>query len=418
MAVVSTSNRWSDEFLDSMRMETDSYADKVVNDILHSTREEEYALKFFDFLIKNNDSIPDELPDIAKEYFKQTENLPPWADMNLIKKGEEIFNLYGPEFVLLLLCKSLPECYACWRGAQVLYDTGRLNEKRGNIEKAKFNYLSRRIMETSQFVLNVMAPGGLGPEGYGIRVTQKVRLMHAAIRHFIRKNEWDLDSWGEPINQEDLAGTLMAFSIELIDGIKLFNISLKPEDEEAYLHAWKVIGYILGIQQKLLPENVAEARELAAAILRRQVGPSKAGLELTRALIDFLEHIAPGNILDGLPDFMIHYLVGDTIADVLGVEKTQTHPMMLKFMRFLFGSIAEIEDHSKAMRKLTERYSRLLLQGLTDVYNDGKQEHFYIPPSLRKDWKITPAKYTLIGPILGWRLVLEKHETVTQPHRE
>lgn len=216
MAVVSTSNRWSDEFLDSMRMETDSYADKVVNDILHSTREEEYALKFFDFLIKNNDPIPDELPDIAKEYFKQTENLPPWADMNLIKKGEEIFNLYGPEFVLLLFCKSLPECYACWRGAQVLYDTGRLNEKRGNIEKAKFNYLSRRIMETAQFVLNVMAPGGLVPDGLGIRATQKVRLMHAAIRHFIRKNEWDLDSWGEPINQEDLAGTLMAFSIELI----------------------------------------------------------------------------------------------------------------------------------------------------------------------------------------------------------
>ena len=37
------------------------------------------------------------------------------------------------------------------------------------------------------FVLHVMAPGGLEPEGQGIKAIQKVRLMHSAIRHLVKK---------------------------------------------------------------------------------------------------------------------------------------------------------------------------------------------------------------------------------------
>jgi hypothetical protein len=47
------------------------------------------------------------------------------------------------------------------------------------------NHPFRRIVETAQFVLDVMAPDGLGHSGRGVRSAQKVRLMHAAIRHLI-----------------------------------------------------------------------------------------------------------------------------------------------------------------------------------------------------------------------------------------
>lgn len=67
----------------------------------------------------------------------------------------------------------------------------------------------RRLGETGQFVLSVTTRGALGPRGQGIRKVQKVRLLHAAIRHLIRRSPgWPEEELGPPICQEDLAGTL------------------------------------------------------------------------------------------------------------------------------------------------------------------------------------------------------------------
>ena len=59
---------------------------------------------------------------------------------------------------------------------------------------------------------------------------------------------WD-DEWGTPINQEDLAGTLMTFSIQILDGFKKFKIPISEKDQEAYLHVWKVIGHVMGVRE-------------------------------------------------------------------------------------------------------------------------------------------------------------------------
>jgi hypothetical protein len=73
------------------------------------------------------------------------------------------------------------------------------------------------VMETGQFLIDVANVGGLDENGKGRRAIQRVRLMHAAVRHLIKaRNEltpgmWHPD-WGTPINQEDLAGTRMSFS--------------------------------------------------------------------------------------------------------------------------------------------------------------------------------------------------------------
>src|SRR5436190_800161 len=63
----------------------------------------------------------------------------------------------------------------------------------------------RRVIETAQLLVDVMASGGLSPSGAGKRSAQKVRLLHAAVRYLIGKSgQWD-PALGVPINQEDLA---------------------------------------------------------------------------------------------------------------------------------------------------------------------------------------------------------------------
>jgi hypothetical protein len=119
----------------------------------------------------------------------------------LISQGEDVFGEFGLHLVAALFCASLPECYAVAKGAHVLVFTARMSK-----------HPFRRIVETAQFVIDVMSPDGLGEYGMGLRTAQKIRLMHAAIRHLCKTQaDWNPDC-GEPINQEDLAGTLMTFS--------------------------------------------------------------------------------------------------------------------------------------------------------------------------------------------------------------
>ena len=193
------------------------------------------------------DSLGSEISQILDEYIESTSQLPAWADSEKIKRGVKLFSLYGPEVFMLLNVSSLPMCYTCAKGAQVLFETGRLLSHGGNIDP-----LARRLMETAQMVINVLSEGGLAPSGSGIITLQKVRLIHASIRHFLKAGQyhntkWDSDKYGEPINQEDLAGTLMSFGPVIIAGLKRLNIELSDTQIEDYMHCWKVVGHLMGL---------------------------------------------------------------------------------------------------------------------------------------------------------------------------
>src|SRR5581483_7387456 len=134
---------------------------------------------------------------------------------------------YGPQVILNLFCYSLPFCYAARKGVQVVWLTSR-----------RYTNPTRRIIETAQMVVDVMRPGGLSAGGTGVKTAQKVRLMHAGVRHQIHAyTGWNAE-FGEPINQEDMAGTLMSFSWVVVDGLRRLGMGLNDAEAEAYLHAW------------------------------------------------------------------------------------------------------------------------------------------------------------------------------------
>ena len=88
----------------------------------------------------------------------------------------------------------------------------------------------RRIVETSQMIIDVMQEGGLEPGGYGVRTAQKVRLMHAGVRHLLLQRDWN-PAWGVPINQEDLAGTLASFSAMVLDGLMKLQTKIQNQKQ-------------------------------------------------------------------------------------------------------------------------------------------------------------------------------------------
>ena len=399
--------KWTPEVLQPYRSKTDPLADELIQHVL-SSGEEMAISKLFDNLVQNDDLADVKFPNKVQAYFEETSKLPDWADQNLIKKGEEVFAKYGPEMSMLLLCKSLPEAYVCANGAMVMATTGRMSTHGGNLKM-----FTRRLMETAQFVVNVASPGGLSPTGKGIVTAQKVRLIHAAIRYYIKKHGWDAETLGEPINQEDMAGTLQSFSTLILEGLPLVGINLTTAEKDAYYHVWRVVGHIIGLEPELNVESAAGGLALGYAIIDHQCKESPQGKDLTKALIEFMEAVIPGNIMDDAPAVIIRYFIGDDYADKLAVPDHDglMERLIPKLMKVYGHTLQEVEDHSLVMRKLISYLNHLLLQGMLNYFNGDKGVHFYIPPSLQQNWKLKTTWDTAVAlspVILGRRLAVQK----------
>ncbi|MCB1049999.1 MAG: DUF2236 domain-containing protein [Acidobacteria bacterium] len=374
----------TDRFLDEMRQTTDPIADNAVLSALDTGVMGEWKInQLLDQLISNGTPEPAGLPEPLLRYFEETDILPPWADRKKIRAGEVFFEDAGFECVTVLFCKSLPECYAAYRGAEVLFRTGRLLEKGTNIEP-----LARRIVETAQFLLNVMAPGGLtSDKGCGRITAQKVRLIHASIRHFLKQQGWDEAQYGQPINQEDMAGTLLAFGLETLEGLALLKIPVSESDQEAYLHAWNVVGSIMGIDDRLLAPDMPSARALWARIRERQFGPSEQGQALTQSLIDFIDYEIP-HALKGMPLFLMHQMMDAEMLEWLAVPPVHNwlDRILTDALKVLFGIETKLEVNHPGFRKAVGLFSEKLLQNLVVTWNGEKNVAFEIPPSLKGNW--------------------------------
>src|SRR5207249_4612202 len=111
---------------------------------------------------KHSQALPTGLPPRLQHYLELSSALPEWADPELIERGRALLGRYEALVVSTLLCGSLPLCYGCGDGAEVLARSQRLTSG-----------VYRRLMETSQFVVDVLDDGGLGPRGHGLRSAQK-----------------------------------------------------------------------------------------------------------------------------------------------------------------------------------------------------------------------------------------------------
>jgi Dyp-type peroxidase family len=370
----SADDRWSDALLDPMRAVGDPLADEAVAAVFASGQVEAVH-HLMNTLVENDQPPPEDLPAAVKDYLDWTTVPPP--DLPRVRRGERLFADHGPEIIAILACYSLPQDYAAWKGVRVLYETGYLLRRP-----------NRRVFETAQMIIDVMKPGGLEPHGDGIRAAQKVRLMHAAVRHLILHNKarpWDSDLLGVPINQEDLAGTLMSFAYIVVDGLRRLGVAVAPEAAEDYLDAWRVVGRIMGIQERLLPTDMRDAQALTETIVRRQVDESAEGRLMAHALLEMLESNAPP-LFKGFPAALMRHFLSAETADQLGVPRHRLDERIIDVATRLAGELDDVVEHSKRRERIIRRFSLHLLQWMVDVDRGGKRSQFHIPSDLQKRW--------------------------------
>lgn len=231
---------------------------------------------------------------------------------------------------LMLSCYALPYCYLGANGAKVLAHTNRIKSDTYN-----------RLKETGQFLSSILNYRNWENEKAQLTLA-KVRLLHAAVRYFVlHSKHWDM-AWGHPINQEDLAGTNLAFSLIVLRGMHKMGRRIDSAEERAYLYFWQVAGKALGVDPKLLPQNLKEAMHLDKWIAERQFKHSKEGVDLTHALIQTFYNFTNIPLERQFLIGQMHFLLGEHFAKMLEIPKSSIPANLIKSYNYSGSTVFNI----------------------------------------------------------------------------
>lgn len=188
------------------------------------------------------DSVPN-APDALKEFFALVDRDPPWLDRSLLPLGAKSAQMSGPVGFFVLRDMALMGGYAYFNSMnQTLGASGSLGKD-----------TALRLGETGKWLNDVIEEGALERFGVGFTTTIRVRMVHALVRRNLLKNrDWDLDTWGLPINQVDMTATYLAFGPVTLLGARLFGVPVRKQQAAATMHMWRYIGWLMGVDEQWL----------------------------------------------------------------------------------------------------------------------------------------------------------------------
>lgn len=378
--------RWSSEVLGAARHRGDAPADAAVAGVYQSG-DVPAVNALIRQIFENDDPVPPGLPAGVREYFAATAALPDWMEPSRIKTAQKLFEDHGIQITFGLFCSSLPQAYAGANGALVLQETG-----------AMLSRVQQRIMETAQFLFDVLDPGGFGPDGRAVRSAQRVRLMHAGVRGLLLSRKaplWNVPGRGLPINQEDLVGTLMTFSVVTFEAMRRFGVKASDREGDDWIHHWCVVGHLLGIERELMPRSLRDAQDLMEGIRQRQWVKSEQGARLTAALCRMVEGFFTKGTLSGFAPTLIRFLAGDDCADLLEVPESDWTRAFIELGALVAGTL-DVDEREGLLERGMGLAMKEAMRAVVDFQRADKGVPFRIPASLKST--VLPDSAGMRGP--------------------
>jgi hypothetical protein len=228
---------------------------------------------------------------------------------------------------------------------------------------------------------------------------------------------WNSAKLGGPVNQLDQAYTLLTFGLDIPRGMEKWGVAMSAEEKTAFLHAWKVVGYLIGIKEELLTDDWQEAEKLYDAIRELRGGGSPDGVALTGALIDVLQDYVPrlpGTEQNCAPIELIISLMGLENAKLLIPEK-DINEARTWWRRIFYkgaGSICKLYFKLRsrwlkwlpALGQMTagvvNRAGEELVQSWRDAY---RRQPFFIPRTYDSMERLPGADKAFLAKLKDWR---------------
>ena len=306
-------DRFSKERLAVFRKHGDPKADAVVSE-LHRTKG---LTNIRDLLGTVQDRAKDQPNSVFAEFLEEVDKVPSWVDHAKVEQGQRVLACYSSVMGPSLLAGSLV-------GGAMFSSAAAVTALAGNLTEDP----ARRVNETALIIIHLAFPGQLlRREGKARIALARVRLLHAGLRHWLPASGRYKRTDEPPVNQHDLAITLALFGYVNLRSLALMGVNLSQDEIDSYIHMWKYAGYLLGIEEALLPDTLEDQEEFFLASCIDEAHPDRIPVE-TKKVLDAIAEKASKNTY-GLVPYAIaqrqlhqltRYLSGNEYCEGMKIE--------------------------------------------------------------------------------------------------
>lgn len=313
-----------------------------------------------------------EAPEELVKLMTQVETLPEWVDYDTLVHGQETMLRLGRVATSALKNISLMGGYYNSAVSKPLAMTGQLSKRAYG-----------RTAETSHYAFNIMNSKGLKVGSEGFKDTLRVRVMHTMIRQkLLADPKWKTEEWGIPINQSDMAGTGLQFSITLIISVMLFGFRLDKYERESVIHLWRYASFLMGVEDEYNPKNFKEALRSIYIQLLSSPEADADSRALAQALYNTpLEHAHTpwqkfkGRVLQQFNLAVITAVMQKHVTRSIGLPNTYLHWLIYLAAPFVF-MLESIRMVIPGLTGLAIKVGRIGIRSYVKSMTKGKQPHF------------------------------------------
>ena len=187
-------------------------------------------------------------PASLRALFKDAETPPDWLDYAAFAPGVRMFHRASGVILAAFVAGVLVEGFTT-NIAKSFFITGRVRDQG-----------VRRLGQNNRHMMEIFLPGGLYRKGDGWKLSVRIRVIHARVRHLLNKSpDWDTEAWGIPISAAHLGYAIAAFSARLLKHMKTLGVICTDDERNSFMDVWRYSGYLMGIPETILFRDEADA---------------------------------------------------------------------------------------------------------------------------------------------------------------
>lgn len=327
-------------------MIADPLADAAIDALSSMKRSESSQLIAACMDSTDGKNLPD-APSAVHAFFDHAATPPDWLDLSALAPGVRMFHRNSQLVLGGMVAGVLVEGFTT-NISKSFFITGRLRDQG-----------VRRLQQNNRHMLEIFFPGGLERFGDGWKLSVRIRLVHAQVRHLLVGSEdWETDAWGTPLSAAHTGYALAAFSARLLKHMRGLGARFNKEEAASFMAGWRYSGYLMGIPESILFQDEAEALKLFDIGAMCEPKPSATSLVLANSVVNSAPLVVGIGVGDpaerqNLAKYIYKVsrsLIGNSLADKLNYPKQSTFGVLLRFrVQTMF---------SRIMSKLFPKYSR------------------------------------------------------------
>lgn len=267
-------------------------------------------------------------PRVLRDFFFNDPPLdPPWLDYEVFKPGIRKFQRDSGLIISGFAAGVLVDGFGTLISKSFVH-TGRV-----------FEHGVRRLRQNNRHFVDIFFPGGLERQGDGWKLSVRIRLIHAQIRHLLNASDgWDSEAWGTPISAAHLGYAAACFSARTIVHAESVGVRFTQEEKESICAIWRYTAYIMGIPEPILFTNHREALEMHRVGNACEPPIAEESVIMANALINSAPLVA-GVADPAMRRTMVEReiypisraLIGDELADQLRFPKSRKIGILWQF---------------------------------------------------------------------------------------